>query len=66
MLQDQDVQDLRRKLAECEATLQDERNRIRRMEAEALYVRTAVSKFVPPTSYLHPAATACTATAGYM
>jgi formate-dependent phosphoribosylglycinamide formyltransferase (GAR transformylase) len=65
VMQDQyeDVQVLRKKLADCETALQDERNRLRRLEAEALYVQTAVSKFVPSTSYLHPTATACAAQA---
>lgn len=65
-LQEPEVEVLRRQLAECRSTLQDERNRLRRLEAEALYVQTAVSKFVPPTSYLHPTATACIAEAASM
>jgi len=59
--QDQEVQILRKRLAECEKALQDERTRLHRLEAEALYMQTAVAKYVPPTSYLHPTATACTA-----
>ena len=51
---------LRKKLAQCEDALQAERNRTQRLEAETLYLQTAVSRYVPPRSYLHPSALAHT------
>lgn len=58
-LQEDEVKSLRKKLAACEAELSKERARTQRLQAETLYMQTAISKYVPPTSYLHPSATAC-------
>lgn len=49
---------LEEKLANCEDALQKERNRTHRLEAQALYMQTAVSRYVPPKSFYHPSALA--------
>ena len=53
------MESLRKKLAQTETALAQERARVQRLQAETLYMQTAISKYVPPAAHLHPSATAC-------